>query len=348
MNESYLVTKSNALINSHYDLSLEEQRIIITLASLVQPTDEDFKPYKFAIKDFMELIGVETKSKYSIIPKITKALMQKVFEIRQDNKIIQVAWLSSAEYSKGTGIVELEFSPKLKPFMLGLKEMYTTYRLKNILEIKRKYSIRMYEILKSNEFKKVVVMELNELKEILKANTETYLIHQNFKSRILEPAQKELKQKTDIKFEYEEIKTGRKITAIKFIISQNNPCDLVENIKLNSLENEASIVMTDLVHEIREKFENKYKGKLMDKFVENMLTKRGIEHVRICLNHYEEYLEGRTIGNIAGDFYTFVMKGYEKPTKYKGKVPKYTDFKQREYTEKEYEQFYANLQFEED
>ena len=130
MNENYLVTKANTLITSNYDLSLEEQRLILTLASTVQPNDEDFKPYRFSIKEFMDLLGVETKSKYSVIPKITKELMQKVLEIKQENKIIQVAWLSSAEYEKGTGIVELEFSPKLKPFMLGLKEFYTSYRLK--------------------------------------------------------------------------------------------------------------------------------------------------------------------------------------------------------------------------
>ncbi len=221
MNENYLVTKANTLITSNYDLSLEEQRLILTLASTVQPNDEDFKPYRFSIKEFMELLGVETKSKYSVIPKITKELMQKVLEIKQENKITQVAWISSAEYEKGTGIVELEFSPKLKPFMLGLKEFYTSYRLKNVLELKGKYSIRMYEILKSNEFKKVAVIEVDELRKILKADKGSYLIYQNFKNRIILQAQKELKDFTDINFDFEEIKTGRKVTSLKFFINSN-------------------------------------------------------------------------------------------------------------------------------
>ena len=221
MNENYLVTKANTLITSNYDLSVEEQRIILTLASTVQPNDEEFKPYKFKISEFMELLGVESKTKYSVIPKITKELMQKVLEIKQENKIIQVAWLSSAEYEKGTGIIELEFSPKLKPFMLGLKEFYTSYRLRNVLELKGKYSIRMYEILKSNEFKKVAEITVNELRKFLKADTGSYLIYQNFKNRIILQAQKELKEKTDISFEFEEIKTGRKVTSIRFYIKSN-------------------------------------------------------------------------------------------------------------------------------
>lgn len=238
MNENYLVTKANTLITSNYDLSLEEQRLILTLASTVQPNDDDFKPYKFSIKEFMELLGVESKSKYSVIPKITKELMQKVLEIKQENKITQVAWLSSAEYEKGTGIVELEFSPKLKPFMLGLKEFYTSYRLKNVLELKGKYSIRMYEILKSNEFKKIAVIEVDELRKILKADKGSYLIYQNFKNRVIYQAQKELKKFTDICFDFDEIKTGRKVTSLKFYIKSNNK---VEDLRQKKVKDEIAI-----------------------------------------------------------------------------------------------------------
>ena len=155
MKDDYLVTKSNYFImNSSYDLSLQEQKLILTLASMVQPKDEEFKPYIFKINEFMKLLEVEDKSKYTEIPKITKELMKKVFEIQEGKKIIQVAWLSSAEYEKGSGRVELQFSPKLKPYMLKLNKLYTSYKLANILNMKSKYSPRIYEFLKCNEFKK--------------------------------------------------------------------------------------------------------------------------------------------------------------------------------------------------
>ena len=246
MNENYLVTKANTLITSNYDLSLEEQRIILTLASTVQPEDEDFKPYKFKISDFMELLGVEDKSKYSVIPKVTKELMKKVFEIENGNKLTQISWLSSAEYERGYGIVELEFSPKLKPFMLGLKEFYTSYKLKNILSLKGKYSIRMYEILKSNEFKKIAEITVDELRKILKADKGSYLVYQNFKNRIIFQAQKELKEKTDIRFEFEEIKTGRKVTSLKFYIHPNKD----KAHKNNSASDEIAATVSNYQEEI--------------------------------------------------------------------------------------------------
>ena len=60
MDKNYLVTKSNYFImNCNYDLSLEEQKLILTLASMVQPNDEDFKEYEFRINDFMRLLSVD-------------------------------------------------------------------------------------------------------------------------------------------------------------------------------------------------------------------------------------------------------------------------------------------------
>ena len=161
MDKNYVVKKSNYFImNCSYDLSLEEQKLILTLASMVQPNDEDFKPYKFKIADFMKLLGVDTKTKYTEVPKITKELMKKVFEIEEDDTLIQTAWLSSATYKKGSGMVEIEFSPKLKPYMLKLNGLFTQYKLANILSMKSKYSPRIYEILKCNEFKQQGYIEI--------------------------------------------------------------------------------------------------------------------------------------------------------------------------------------------
>ena len=224
MDKSYVVRKSNYFImNSSYDLSLEEQKIILTLASMVRKDDEEFKPYKFRIADFMELLNIKDKSKYSLVPKITKNLMKKVFEIEEGKKLIQTAWLSGAVYEKGTGYVELSFSPYLKPYMLKLNTMFTKYKLENILSMKSKYSPRIYEILKCNQFKQQGYFELEviELRKLLKAN-DVYPKYNDFKRYILDRTKKELNRVSDISFEFEEIKTGRRVTSIKFYINDNS------------------------------------------------------------------------------------------------------------------------------
>ncbi len=235
MDKNYVVKKSNYFImNCSYDLSLEEQKLILTLASMVQPNDEDFKPYKFKIADFMKLLGVDTKTKYTEVPKITKELMKKVFEIEEDDTLIQTAWLSSATYKKGSGMVEIEFSPKLKPYMLKLNGLFTQYKLANILSMKSKYSPRIYEILKCNEFKQqgYIEIELEELRKLLKADN-VYPKYNDFKRYILERTQKELKKISDISFNFEEIKTGRKVTSIKFFIKANKKVNAPKKIAVD-------------------------------------------------------------------------------------------------------------------
>lgn len=235
MDKNYIVKKSNYFImNCSYDLSLEEQKLILTLASMVQPEDEDFKPYKFKINDFMELLGVETQTKYTEVPKITKELMKKVFEIEEDDTLIQTAWLSSATYRKGSGMVELEFSPRLKPYMLKLNGLFTQYKLANILSMKSKYSPRIYEILKCNEFKQqgYIEIEVEELRKLLKADN-VYPRYNDFKRKIIIQTQKELKKISDISFDFEEIKTGRKVTSIKFFIKANKKVNAPKEISVD-------------------------------------------------------------------------------------------------------------------
>ena len=54
MHENFLVTKSNDFImKSAYDLSLEEQRLILVLASMDQPEDKEYKEYTLKNKEFM-------------------------------------------------------------------------------------------------------------------------------------------------------------------------------------------------------------------------------------------------------------------------------------------------------
>ena len=237
MDKNYVVTKSNYFIkNSSYDLSIEEQRIILTLASMVQPEDQDFKPYQIKIADFIEMLGISSKTKYTELPKITKELMKKVFEISDEEtgKLIQVAWLSAVVYEKNSGVIELEFSPHLKPYMLNLKGFYTKYKLHNVLSMKSKYSPRLYELLKLNEYqKKGFSVHIDELRKLFKAEN-IYPKYNDFKKHIILKSQEELEQFSDIRFEFVECKAVRKVSYINFYVFKNTP---TANKKTNKTSN---------------------------------------------------------------------------------------------------------------
>lgn len=217
MDVKNLVTKSNLLIEANYRLGLVEQKIILCVASNIQPNDSDFKTYTFPIKEFHKLIGLKGSPKYTELRKITKELMRKVFEVRVNNKVVQVAWLSYVSYNEQEGTIDVRFDPFLRPFLLELKKNFTSYRLENVVKLKSSYAIRLYELLKQYEKIRERMFTLDDLRNILGAD-DIYPAYGNFKQRILVPAQNELKDKTDIQFDIAEYKTGRKVDRVKFII----------------------------------------------------------------------------------------------------------------------------------
>ncbi len=324
MKDNYLVTKSNYLImNSNYDLSIEEQKIILTLASMVQITDKDFKEYQFKISEFMELIGVENKSYYTQVPKITKELMKKVFEIEEPNgDILQVAWLSGARYKKGSGMVHLTFNPWLKPYMIQLKDHFTKYKLSNILNMKSKYSPRVYEILKCNEFKKqgYLEIEIDTLRKLLKADT-IYPLYADFKRKVILVTELELNLHSDLQFTFEEIKTGRKITSIKFLINKNK---VKNEIAVTSMEVEEEPKELELVKIVQAIFT---KHSITDHEVKCILkdANNNIDLIKQC---YEYCLE-KNIDNVVG-YMRRLVKGFNKPLG-NIKTSTFNDYEQRTY-----------------
>ncbi|MBR9660378.1 replication initiation protein [Bacillus cereus] len=215
--ENNIVSKSNTLIEANSRLNLVEQKMLLCLASNIEPSDRDFKTYTFPIKQFHDLLGLSGSTKYTELSKITKELVSKVIEIRIGEELIQVSWLSSAIYNKNKGTIDLRFDPLLKPFLLELSSKFASYRLANVVKLKSTYAIRIYELLKQYEHIKEWTISLENLRYYLDA-IDVYPNYANFKQRVLKPSQKELNQKTDISFEFEEIKLGRKVQKIRFII----------------------------------------------------------------------------------------------------------------------------------
>ncbi|TXR62143.1 replication initiation protein [Bacillus sp. AR18-7] len=215
--ENNIVSKSNTLIEANSRLNLVEQKMLLCLASNIEPNDRDFKTYTFPIKQFHDLLGLNGSTKYTELSKITKELLSKVIEIRAGEELIQVSWLSSAIYNRNKGTIDMRFDPLLKPFLLELSNKFTSYRLANVVKLKSTYAIRIYELLKQYEDLKERTISLENLRYYLDA-MDVYPNYANFKQRVLKPSQKELNQKTDISFDFEEIKLGRKVQKIRFII----------------------------------------------------------------------------------------------------------------------------------
>jgi hypothetical protein len=221
-----LVTKHNKLIQARYGLSLQEKRLILWLVSAIRPGDTDFHSYRVSVRALAELLGLEkNKNIYAQVAAVTRRLMRRVIEIEtlDEQRFLQIHWLSSAEYHLGQGCVDLCFDPKLKPYLLQLKDQFTSIALQYAIQLKSLYAIRLYELLKQYQRLKERTLAVAELRRMLAIDAHKYTLIKDFRRRVIDIAQREINGKTDIRFAYEPIKTGRKITHFRFCIAANVP-----------------------------------------------------------------------------------------------------------------------------
>jgi len=232
MNMDYLTNGiacySNKLIEARYSLTPNEQKLVIMMVALISPKDEDFKDYKIRVSDFSNLLDLKNKNIHSQIKDVLCRLTGRTIFIQKEGKSFLVSsWVSSAEYIEKSGVVELSFDKKLKPYLLQLKTEFTKLNLFTAVKFKSWYTIRIYMLLKQYEKIGVREFDLLDFRQKLQV-VKKYPRFNSFRQRIVDKAKKELDQKdaqghfiSDISFNFEPIKRGRSVTRLRFIIFQN-------------------------------------------------------------------------------------------------------------------------------
>jgi plasmid replication initiation protein len=220
-----LVVKNNQLVNAHYRLSAGEQKLVLTLCSKIKSDEVTFKEYEMDASEFFDLLGVkyEGGSQYNSLQNVCKKIVSRVIKLDTGNGFKMFPWMHHVEYKAKEGKVLLQFHEYLAPYLLYVKNnIYTKYKLGVVLNFKSEYSIRIYELMKQ-VFPKIKerVIALDELREILCIPKGEYEKYNNFKTKVINQAQKEINEKSDLEIVIEEIKQGRKVVALHFAISEN-------------------------------------------------------------------------------------------------------------------------------
>ncbi len=228
------VNKSNELIQrSRFNLSLQEQKIILYLISQITPYDQDFKLYEFSIQDFCKVCGMDPdggKNYRDIKAAIKTIADQSVWiQIDEDQETL-LRWIQKPYINKNSGIIRIRLDEDMKPFLLNLKKNFTSYELIFTLRFRSKYSHRLYELIKSIHYHDLEnytrTFALDELKRIMGA--ETYSTYQTFKTRALNMAVNEINQYSDKNISYEPIKRGKSVVGIRLNISSKDTMEALQ------------------------------------------------------------------------------------------------------------------------
>lgn len=225
-----LVIKSNRLIQDFKnDLSKTEIRVVNMIISNIESPlyDEEFNMMTFHITDFYKMLGLNEigGGDYSRLKTILKNLSNKSSNyIQIGEKETIVRWIEKPYFYKRNGTVELKLDDDLKPFLLQVSG-YIKANLQYYFEMDSKYSIKIYELLKSWEGCKKKEFELHDFRSQIDAEHKSYESFGKFNQGVLKPSIEEINKVTDLHIEYETITAGKKVTHLLFYI--NHKKDLI-------------------------------------------------------------------------------------------------------------------------
>lgn len=264
-NDTKEIRQHNSITTARYEMSACEMDIFFCLLSELKH-DNNNLVFEIPIGQIEEQTG--RKWNYQQLKESTKKLNGKVFENETEKSYFHGTIISNAEYIKGTGRVEIEISSKVKPYLLDLKEKFTSYRLQAVLNLTSKYAKRIYQLASQWKSKGEVQYTISELKCMLHLKDpkgvfpEQYIKISQFKDKVLEVAKNQINEHTELEIDYKLHKKGRAFHSVTFFIRSKapklKPVDFKESTKnqknnrIIEIAKELGIVRKDIIQEIME------------------------------------------------------------------------------------------------
>lgn len=224
MNDLQILFKSNTLIKAKYDFTVAQNRVLQKAFFEIQKNKINVA--QISLEEMKALIRhKDYNTVYGIKEFLSNLKENEIMQIKNDKSWVIVNVISGFQYIDKTNIFEIEIPILLLNLIHEYtKTGFTPTNITKYISLGGTNAQRLYELLRMwTGNKNIIEYSIDEIKEYLLLQ-DKYNIFQNFKARVIQPAIKELKQKEllDI-YKVEYIKTGRKITSIKFYVKDLEP-----------------------------------------------------------------------------------------------------------------------------
>lgn len=225
--KEHQVWKRNDIVQkSKISLSAVELKTVNFLVSLIKPKEaypDQVQPleYEFEIQDYCKICNIDYNQgkNYQMVRDTLKSLRDKSVNVTLPNGTdTPVSWVNKYWSNKGSGKARIRFDDDMAPYLFDLDKNTTRFQLLNVAPMKSKYSMRLYEICKSWAGIHLKQYGMEELRAML-GIAETELVrYPDFRRKVLEIAQREINEYTDLEVWFEPVTKGRKTIAIKLHI----------------------------------------------------------------------------------------------------------------------------------
>ena len=219
--------QSYVLTTAKYDFSVYEKRILYRIVEIQQELLEGKKlneryflaanhhqdvTYTLPISLFLK---EDDRNNHKEVKKAFRSLQTKIIEYQDEDTWASLSIIANPKIKTRTETITFTIDKMINDIFLDFSKGFKKYELKTAMEFDSTYSMRFYELL-SNQ-KTPINYSIDNLKEMFSLVGKYNNRPAGFIEKVIEPAKKELDKCSPYTFHYEPIKTGRKITGIRFI-----------------------------------------------------------------------------------------------------------------------------------
>lgn len=287
MDNNEILFKPNGLIlaSANKTITSSEFKLYDTLLQRCQITkDSNWRTAKLSRAEIKNIITNNDKTTIEEIKKVLDKFIGINIKFKLGRKDYSAALISEYIYDNDLDIFTCSMSENVYMALMTYTEFgYSPVDLKLVRQAKGFYTQKIYQMLRvwsRNNTSVTKTYLLEQIKEVCDIFPGTaYDVYGNFKKKVLAPAIKEINEKLNMKVEYEELKSGRRVTQIKFtcidfetrqyefnsddvIVEANAPCEDNSYEKILKMYSLKLIAKSTL-----EKFEKEYGAELLEKAI---------------------------------------------------------------------------------
>jgi len=262
--------QSYILTTAKYDFSVYEKRIMYKLVQIAQSDLQGKKLNRHYIigenlfKD--KIIQIKVKElvddkNHARVKKALQSLLEKVIEYQDERYWTAFTLIQSPILDKYGDTIEFSVNPIMWNVILKIADKgFSKYYLDVAMKFNSVYAMRFYELFSNNL--NPLIFSIDELKSRFGITEKYKNKPTNFIKRVIKKAKEELDEKSPYSFDFVPLKSGKKITAIKFLpyrIPENESPD-IEKEKLSRKVSVNFDVPIQISHYMINNFGFDYKG----------------------------------------------------------------------------------------
>lgn len=352
LNNTNCTYKSSNLILSSYELSITQQRIINLGCKKIQPiyienkiTPNDLEKVLGAMKfSKIEISTSEYKDEYSIkgnnIYDSLEEECNDLYENREikyfgdNDKIGRKRWVSTLEYDRPNGKIDLTFNSDVILDLLVFKGKYVALFFDMSQNTKSKYAFRIYEILKSHAYLGSCRFLVEEFKFLLDI-TDKYAEFADLNKKVIKPNLKAVNEYGDITAECKPIRSGRSVKWIEFIIKNKSNKTFTPNNNFKNTIPKAFKEVSDALSKFDVELTSSDAEMLFDLAIEvtskKYPDKDCVSYILEKIKVLDSYIMHKDVDNVIGFLKQAIINDYQKcPVKQKA-VNGFNNFEGRQY-----------------